>query len=454
MSGGIALNLVASLPTVTSTAVASLLLAGLTSATIAFILPQGAASFVRLGMEWASVLSGVGYLAFALAFTGRISFVLGGVAIVLSYLPLSVLLLLHALEPHWTELVAGRALGLSVWQIGVATIAKARVTLRAAVGLYASRLLADLVALSAISEARGSIAWALCLLPISILCFRRSLAVFVTGTGRPIYPPLFGPLPELPPRLRVTPRLAIPAYLTLYTTVLVVAAAAVLEFGGLAVLHSWAAGTLSGLSQPPIQTDAVRAAIGDALPILAGAGSLVLLWRRSRGRIRCRAFSSLAVSAAALSPILLAYPAVAIFEAEQPIWLFFAIAGLAVYIALQDIAARWAHSLAARRVLKPGQATAAAAAGALGLPTMEPYGRVFFLSQALSSAAAWFASAAFLVALNCPRQSLSAAPALVWAVMAGAAQASALALRSTEPRPQLREGAQPTTLEDLWNEIT
>jgi hypothetical protein len=208
------------------------------------------------------------------------------------------------------------------------------------------------------------------------------------------------------------------------------------------------------LSQPPIQTDAVRAAIGDALPILAGAGSLVLLWRRSRGRIRCRAFSSLAVSAAALSPILLAYPAVAIFEAEQPIWLFFAIAGLAVYIALQDIAARWAHSLAARRMLRPGQATAAAAAGALGLPTMEPYGRVFFLSQALSSAAAWFASAAFLVALNCPRQSLSAAPALVWAVMAGAAQASALALRSTEPRPQLREGAQPTTLEDLWNEIT
>lgn len=443
-----ALSMVMSLSVVASIAVVSLLLAGLTSAAIAFALPRRVAGFVRLGIEWASVLSGVGYLALILAFTGQISLTLGGVAIVLSYLPLSVLLLLQALEPHWTELVAGRALGLSVWHIALATIAKAWGTLGAAVGLYASRLLADLAVLSVIARVPGSMPWAFFLLPISILCFRESLAAFVTGTGRPIYPPLFGPLPEIPPRLRLVPRLALFAYVTLYFAALMVAIVAVLEFRGLAVLRSWA--TSARVSMP---AHALRAAAKDAFPILAGSGCLLLMWSWGRDRLHGPAFSSLAVSAAALSPIFFAYPAVATFEAGQPFWLFAAMGGLGVYIALQDTAARWAHALAARCVLQPGQPAAAAAAGALGLSATEPHGRAFPLSQALSSAAVWFAGAAFLVAFYYPRLSFSAAPALIWVIIAAAAQALALALRSTEPRPHLQQ-AQPTILEDLRYETT
>jgi hypothetical protein len=453
--GGIGLNSMASLPAVTGIAVGSLLLAGLTSATIAFFLPHRVAGWVRLGVEWATALSGAGYLALILTSREHISFPLCSGIIILSHLPLGVLLLLQALEPRGEELAAGRALGLSIWQIGVATISKAPVELQAAIGLYASRLFADFGALFGIANERQGIFWAIVFSGISMLCFRKSLAAFVGHTGRPIYPPLFGPLPELPARLRVIPRSEFTVSLVLHFTVTLLVIGAVLELVGLAVLRTWSTGgaqaQLATVSPPP---EVMARALTDALVIVGSASLVTLLTSRIRILTHSHSGSRIAVHLAALSPIIWTYPVVIGSQAKRPIWLSVAVAGLTVYVFIQLAAARWAHAGAVRRMLRLGQATTAAAAGALGLPTQEPHRRVFLPAQLLSSTAAWLASAAFLNALYSSRQSLSAAPALVWALMAGVAQLGALILRSFELRPRIREGDLSTTLEDLRHDAT
>ncbi|NLN19058.1 MAG: hypothetical protein GX162_07275 [Firmicutes bacterium] len=453
--GGIGLNSLASLPAVTGIAVGSLLLAGLISATIAFFMPQRVAGWVRLGVEWATALSGAGYLALILTFRERISFPLCSGIIILSHLPLGVLLLLQALEPRGEEMAAGRALGLSIWQIGLATVSKASVELRAAIGLYASRLFADFGALFAVINGREGVFWAIALSGISMFCLQKSLATFVGHTGRPIYPPLFGPLPELPPRLRVIPRSEFSVSFALHFTLTLVAVGAMSELVGLAVLRTWiTGGTQAELVSAPSPPGTMAKAFTDALIIVAGAGLITLVASRIRRVTKSKAGSHIAVCLAALSPIIWTYPVVISSRVKRPIRLSIAVVGLTAYALLQLAAARWAHAGAARRMLRLGQATTAAATGALGLPTQEPHRRLFLPAQILSSTAAWLASAAFLNALYFSRQRLSAAPALVWTLLAGVAQLGTLILRSFELRPRVREGDLSTTLEDLRHDAT
>lgn len=434
-----------------------LVAAAITSTTIAFILPERVAAVARLFLEWATALSGAGYVALGLAWHSQRSALpprLLGVALALSYLPLGVLLLLRAIEPHWPALVAGRASGLPLWQSGVTIFRLAGDHLHAAVGIYAARLLADAAAIVAVFSGESqSILYALAILAFSAALLPKSIAGLVRSTGLPAYPPLFGPLPELPPRLRLTPQLPVLGRIALQLSLATLVIVAALEMGGLGVLRGLAASSsAAGTRQATPGISALGTAARDVLPLLAGAALLSGL--RLARRHRPATDSRVALAMAACSPLWLAWPAVIRLDEGWYRWLPLAVAGLAGYMIIQERAASVTHAIAATHSLAPGETTAATAAGALGLPLAVPTGPSFFYSQALSAAATWFGAAALLAAISGTTSALPAAHALVWGLTSGVLQLVSLWWRGTDPRPCLRGTALPATLEALSDECT
>lgn len=439
-----------------ATGAASLVVATLASISIAFVLPQRLAAIARLFVEWFAAISGAGYVALALCWRSHLSQLpphFLGIVLALSYLPLCVMLLLRALEPQWPALVAGRAAELSFWHSAVAIFSAARAPLLATMQLHAARLLGDgALIIFAFGGAERSL-FSFVTLLLSVSLFVRSISALVQHTGLPVYPPLFGPLPELPPRLRLRPQLTAAGRVVLQSSLVVVILAAILELGGLGILQSWARGsvyTAAGTTEGAIS--ALGAAIRGVFPILVGAGLLSGLWLRHRSRLVPNPRTALA--GAAVSPLWLAFPGVASLGSGWFPWLPLAVIGLATYVAVQDAAARATHAFAAVRSLTPGEVTAATAAGALGLPLDVPTGRVFLYSQALSTTATWFGAAALLAAIHSMKSALPAAHALVWGIMSGIMQLVSLWLRGAEPRPCVRSSTLPATLEALSHDFT
>ena len=413
-------------------------------------MPQRAAGWVRLGGRGATALSGAGYLALILTFRERISFPCVAESLFCHICRWASFSSLQALEPRGEEMAAGRfwdcRSGKSDWLPSPRPLLNS-----AAIGLYVTAFRLRRLVCGHQRTRRCFLRIALS--GISMFCLQKSLATFVGHTGRPIIP-LFGPLLNFRRAAR-------------YTSIGV--------FGVLcAALHpdtrrrrrhvrtcrssrfaTWiTGGTQAELVSAPSPPGTMAKAFTDALIIVAGAGLITLVASRIRRVTKSKAGSHIAVCLAALSPIIWTYPVVISSRVKRPIRLSIAVVGLTAYALLQLAAARWAHAGAARRMLRLGQATTAAATGALGLPTQEPHRRLFLPAQILSSTAAWLASAAFLNALYFSRQRLSAAPALVWTLLAGVAQLGTLILRSFELRPRVREGDLSTTLEDLRHDAT
>lgn len=426
-------------------------------AAIAFFLPVGPARAARVFVEWATALSGAGYIAVAIAWqqvsaadpsTGVVSPILFGSATALAYLPLCILLVLRALEPQWPVVVAERALGLSAWQAAVATARATAEELGTALALYAGRLFSDGAILAVILWNSQTLVVSLPLMAVAALLMTQRLIRLAQTTGSPAYPPLFGPLPELPPRLRMALRVSPVGRLTLQLSLTVLALVIGMELSGLGTLRVWAA---AGMMQQSARhyhnaVTALSVALQSIMPLVAITGVIVWIWLVKRQR---QWRHQVWVMLAAVSPIALAYPAVYHLQGDWYVWLAFAVGGLAIYITLQLNAGRTVQAVAARHSLVPGDNTPIAAVRALGLLPNTPAYLWQCVCEALSAAAAWFSSAALLAVVSGIDAAYPAAYALIWGILAGLLQFIAMWLRSSLPHPLVSASPLSATLEAL-----
>jgi hypothetical protein len=443
-----------------SAAALTLAIALVTAVAVAFLLPARIMGPARVFLEWAAALSGAGFFVLMLAWlrlpvtgslpSGPAQAALYGAVAAASYLPFAVQLLLRALEPQWPAALASRALGLPLRAAAATVFQAASADLRAVCSLYTARLAADGTFLLAVLT--GNFLVALIGAATAMMLFPDNLAQLAKAHRVPIYPPLFGPLPELPPSLHPTPRLSAPFRTAIGLSLLAVLAVTGLTLGGLNVLHHWAYGNSQPLLAQGIS--GVCAVFGTStqcvLPLLAISASVVWIMRTKQPN-RVPGFRR-ATSMAAVSPAVFAYPAVAAIDSSWRLWLSLATIGLIAYLIIQKSAARAVYALIVRQSHYPGENTAAAATEALGLAIGSPLQLIPSVSQVFSTGAAWFGAAALLTAVSHPGVPSASGHALVWGLMSALLQGAGLWIRSSAPQPQLKTAVLSASLEALTHE--
>ncbi len=416
----------------------------LAAAGIAYVLPSKPARFLRTALEWAVGLSGAGYVALFLIWwqwTGSATQTAWhplyyGVMIAVAHLPLGILLQLRACEPHWSTVSAGRALGQPAWRAIAGVFRQSRLSRYNNGGLFAARVWGDAAAFTLLFTGQYNAFWAWSGVFLAALLFSHYMPRLAQKAVGPVIPPFYTRLPAPPPRLNWRPRLLPSNHLLFHLMlVLVVAAAALIpESRGLLLVRAAAAAEGVDPQAPQLMT-ALSVAVRNAFPLLAAATVCIGVWLAWKGT--ATPVHRFPFALAGFSPLLAAYPAVWHLDAPWYAWLPLTIGGLAVFIFMQNAAARQSVALTARSLLTPGENNATSAARALGLPLILPYGAAPFVGQAISSAAAWLGAAALLAAALGHKSEQFAAYALVWAVLAGLLQLVALWIRGSEPQPRL-----------------
>jgi hypothetical protein len=137
------------------TVVVVLMIAVIIGVAVAFFLSSRTTGIIRTLTEWATALSGAGFVAIVLAwhpwqgpYPALFAPTVLGFVVAVSYLPLAVMLLLRTLESRWTVLVTCRAYDLPVTRTFTTLFNSTKPELINALGLFVARLISDSAALT------------------------------------------------------------------------------------------------------------------------------------------------------------------------------------------------------------------------------------------------------------------------------------------------------------------
>ncbi|HHW10066.1 MAG TPA: hypothetical protein GXX29_08855 [Firmicutes bacterium] len=418
-----------------------------------FFLPYRIASFIRLAGEWATGLAGPGLFALFLVISTLVvdnkqyvwsNPALLGSALTLSYIPLLVVLMLHALEPHWAVAPTGRALGLSDISLFTTMFTSAGAETGNALALAGLRITTDFLSLLLFftwcDHFRFAIPLVVTALVLSAVLFARHLTRLVQLTGAPANPPHFCPLPETPPRLGIRFHLrgllcgVLAAMLLLWLIVLFLGCI----FGK----------TVEGLSGSFVFPN-LHPVLSLLLLFLA-AGALLFFLRGPKMNNMNKEqdffpkifLDKFLLVPAGLSPVLFAALVVALMPGPWFLWLPAVAGSICLYVIIQVMAAHQVNLMVGEAALVPGENTMAGAARALGLPLSDPQGFINDVCQALSAAAAWSGAAALLeicaaVGAAGAAASLPVGRIFFWLTAAAFLHVLSLWVRSTWPRPTM-----------------